>query len=53
MRMLRWIILAVAAILAVAPAAAQRYDPNYPVCLQKWGQKFPWEKCSNCSKVLG
>jgi hypothetical protein len=38
MRMLRWIILVVTAILAVAPATAQRYDPNYPVCLQKWGR---------------
>jgi hypothetical protein len=36
--MLRWMMLAGASILAVAPAAAQRYDPNYPVCLQKWGE---------------
>lgn len=38
MRMLRWIVLAFTTILAVAPAKAQRYDPQYPVCLQKWGQ---------------
>ena len=38
MRMLRRIILVVTTILAVAPATAQRYDPNYPVCLQKWGR---------------
>jgi Protein of unknown function (DUF3551) len=37
MRMLSWMIL-VATILLVAPAMAQRYDPNYPVCLQKWGE---------------
>jgi hypothetical protein len=29
-------ILAGAAILVAAPAAAQRYDPRYPVCLQTW-----------------
>ena len=38
MRLLGWIILIGAPILAVAPATAQRYDPNYPVCLQRWGQ---------------
>jgi hypothetical protein len=35
MRMLGWMILALAA-LAAASAAAQRYDPRYPVCLQTW-----------------
>ena len=38
MRMLRRIILMVTTILAVAPATAQRYDPRYPVCFQKWGE---------------
>lgn len=38
MRMLRWIILTSATILAAAPATAQRYDSRYPVCLQKWGE---------------
>jgi Tfp pilus assembly protein PilV len=38
MCMLRWMMLAGASILAVAPTVAQRYDPNYPVCLQKWGE---------------
>nr|WP_284273483.1 DUF3551 domain-containing protein [Bradyrhizobium iriomotense] len=38
MRMLRRIVLAFTAILAVAPATAQRYDSQYPVCLQKWGE---------------
>ena len=36
MRMIRSMILAGATILAAAPATAQRYDPRYPVCLQKW-----------------
>jgi len=36
MRRLRWSILAAAAILPALPAAAQRYDPNYPVCMQVW-----------------
>ena len=26
------------ALLAVAPAQAQTYDPNYPVCLQTFGR---------------
>ncbi|WFU39154.1 DUF3551 domain-containing protein [Bradyrhizobium sp. CB82] len=38
MRTLCWKILLVPTILLVAPAMAQRYDPNYPVCLQKWGE---------------
>ncbi|HTO66567.1 MAG TPA: DUF3551 domain-containing protein, partial [Bradyrhizobium sp.] len=29
-----WTILAVATIQAVTPAAAQRYDPRYPVCFE-------------------
>jgi hypothetical protein len=31
--MIAWVILAAAA-LTCAPARAQTYDPNYPVCLQ-------------------
>ena len=50
MRMLRWIILLVTTILAVAPATAQRYDPSYPVCLQKWGRSgFTAIDCSYTS----
>jgi len=30
-------ILAIAAMLAAAPARAQTYDPAYPVCLQTYG----------------
>jgi hypothetical protein len=29
-------IVACATILAVTPATAERYDPRFPVCLQKW-----------------
>ncbi|WP_309249494.1 MULTISPECIES: DUF3551 domain-containing protein [Bradyrhizobium] len=36
MRMLRWLILGSAAILAIASATAQTYDPSHPVCLQRW-----------------
>jgi hypothetical protein len=36
MRKLCWMILAGATILTAAPATAQRYDPNFPVCLQVW-----------------
>jgi hypothetical protein len=34
MRHLPLVILAVAAVLLAAPARAQTYDPNYPICLQ-------------------
>jgi hypothetical protein len=38
MRMLRWLILSAAAILLIAPATAQSFDPaGGPVCLEKWG----------------
>jgi hypothetical protein len=50
MRMLRRIILVVTTILAVAPATAQRYDPRYPVCFQKWGESgFTAIDCSYTS----
>jgi hypothetical protein len=29
-------IVAGATILTVTPATAERYDPRFPVCLQKW-----------------
>jgi hypothetical protein len=34
MRILAWTILAIGTMLAAAPARAQTYDPNYPICLQ-------------------
>jgi len=37
MRMIRWMILVgTTTILSAVPATAQRYDPRYPVCLQRW-----------------
>jgi hypothetical protein len=44
------IALAAATILAAAPTAAQRYDPRYPVCLQRWGESgFTAIDCSYTS----
>ncbi|WP_247354439.1 DUF3551 domain-containing protein [Bradyrhizobium sp. 160] len=34
--MLRGLILSIAAILLIASATAQTFDPSHPVCLQKW-----------------
>jgi hypothetical protein len=36
MRVLACTILTIATVLVVAPARAQTYDPNYPVCLQTY-----------------
>jgi len=36
MRVLRLMLPVVGMIVAVTPAAAQRYSPGYPYCLQKW-----------------
>jgi len=35
MRMLAYIVLAGTTILEVAPAMAERYDPRFPVCMQR------------------
>jgi hypothetical protein len=37
MRTLAKLVLATAMTLAAAPTQAQRYDPNYPICLQTYG----------------
>lgn len=39
MRILALAILVIGAVYVAAPAHAQRYDPNYPVCLHvyQWG----------------
>jgi hypothetical protein len=37
MRGLVWLILGTAMIFAASPASAQRYDPNYPVCMEVYG----------------
>ena len=38
MRTLAKPVLAIAMTLAAAPAQAQTYDPNYPICLQTFGR---------------
>ncbi|WP_409363927.1 DUF3551 domain-containing protein [Bradyrhizobium sp. BR 10261] len=30
------ILVGTTMVLGAAPATAQRYDPRYPVCLQRW-----------------
>jgi len=35
MRMLVYIVLAGATILAVVPATAQRHDPRFPFCMER------------------
>jgi hypothetical protein len=32
-----WAILTIATVLTAAPALAQTYNPDYPVCLQTYG----------------
>jgi hypothetical protein len=50
MRTLRSTVVVVATILAGAQATAQRYDPHYPGCLQKWGESgFTAVDCSYTS----
>jgi hypothetical protein len=44
-----WTILAIEIMLAAAPAQAQTYDPNYPVCLQLYGDKGNYIDCSYTS----
>jgi glycerol uptake facilitator-like aquaporin len=38
MRILALAILAIAAVSASGPARAQSWDPNYPVCMQVYGE---------------
>ncbi|MCP3470447.1 DUF3551 domain-containing protein [Bradyrhizobium sp. CCGUVB1N3] len=55
------VIMGGATILAPAPAMAERYDPRYPVCLQKWEWggsstvycSYPsWEACKAAAAGL-
>ncbi|MBT1514696.1 DUF3551 domain-containing protein [Bradyrhizobium sp. SRL28] len=46
MRILALVILAIGA--AAAPAQAQTYDPNYPVCLSVYG-RISYYECSYTS----
>ena len=43
MRKLALAIAAIASISATAPAAAQTYDPAYPVCLHVYGRLTYYE----------
>jgi len=49
MRILACTIPVIGAILATAPARAQTYDPNYPVCLQTYGIDGGYIDCSFAS----
>ena len=46
MRVLACTILTIATVLVAAPARAQTYDPNYPVCLQTYGIDGGYIDCS-------
>jgi hypothetical protein len=46
MRILALAILAIGAVSASAPARAQAYDPNYPVCMQLYGRNGGFIDCS-------
>ncbi|WP_315712686.1 MULTISPECIES: DUF3551 domain-containing protein [unclassified Bradyrhizobium] len=61
MLMLRWIIAGSAAISMIPIAAAQTYDSNYPVCLQRWewgGSTYvectytSWDQCRRAGRGL-
>jgi hypothetical protein len=43
MRNLAMAILALATVAVAGPAAAQTYDPAYPVCLHVYGRITYWE----------
>ena len=49
MRIPAWAILTIAAVLTAAPARAQTYDPNYPVCLQTYGIDGGYIECGYTS----
>ncbi|WP_136624308.1 DUF3551 domain-containing protein [Bradyrhizobium centrolobii] len=60
-RILHWIIVSGAAIFVITPAAAQTYDPRYPVCLQRWewgGSTYfecsytSWDQCRRATSGL-
>ena len=48
MRILAFAILAIGTV-SIGPAAAQTYDPAYPVCLQLYGDKGNYIDCSYTS----
>ena len=46
MRVLACTILTIGTMLVAAPACAQTYDPNYPVCQQVYGINGSYIDCS-------
>ena len=42
-------VLTIATILTAAPAQAQTYDPDYPVCLQTFGRAGGYIACGYTS----
>jgi len=46
MRVLACTILTIGTMLVAAPACAQTYDPNYPVCQQVYGISGSYYDCS-------
>jgi hypothetical protein len=49
MRIAALAILTIATILTAAPARAQTYDPDYPVCLQAYGIEGGYIECGYTS----
>jgi len=49
MRMAAFVIVTVATIWTAAPARAQTYDPNYPVCLEVYGEDGSVIECGFAS----
>ena len=45
-------IVTIATILTAAPARAQTYDPNYPVCLEAYGDEGSVIECGFTSLAL-
>jgi hypothetical protein len=48
MRIAALAVLAMVAVSTAAPARAQTYNPNYPVCLEVYG-RFPYIECAYTS----
>jgi hypothetical protein len=49
MRIPAWAILTTATVLTAAPALAQTYNPDYPVCLQTYGIDGGYIECGYTS----
>jgi hypothetical protein len=49
MRNLALAILAIATVAVAEPAAAQTYDPGYPVCLHVYGPIAAYYECAYTS----